>query len=283
MRMERPADSKLFAKHSEPLLLQKEAENNLPLGIIERWKHSNGGDSTAFMLELYEGDNLVYITLRTPPHLWILPAISTVTRAKIKFLAHFLFENEYEVPGVLGQSEVVQWFVQSWEECSGQKGELHMKQGIYRLDKLKKVTKAEGELVVAKQKDFLFLVDWLLVFSDQTSDSFSRERAEQLACDMIADQKMHFWEVGGNYVSMVCRARSTPNGATVNAVFTPDEFKRNGYATQAVAALTGKLLNDGYQFCALYTDLANSTSNSIYQKIGYKAVDQSLVYHFKKS
>ncbi|UOR11134.1 GNAT family N-acetyltransferase [Halobacillus amylolyticus] len=282
MRVERPVDSKLFAKQAEPLLLHKEAENNLPLGIIERWKHTTGEETSAFMLELYDGDSLVYMTLRTPPYLWILPAISTVTRAEIKFLVDFLFANGYEVPGVLGQSEVVQWFVEAWEECSGQKGELHMRQGIYRLGKLEKITKAEGELVVAKQQDYMLLVDWLLAFSEQTSDSFNRVWAEQLAGDMIADQKMHFWEVDGSYVSMVCRARSTLNGATVNAVFTPDECKRKGYATQAVAALTDKLLNEGYHFCALYTNLSNTTSNSIYQKIGYKIVGQSLVYHFKK-
>nr|WP_256521948.1 GNAT family N-acetyltransferase [Halobacillus sp. A5] len=79
---------------------------------------------------------------------------------------------------------------------------------------------------------------------------------------------------------MVSRARSTPNGATVNGVYTPDCFKRNGYATEAVHLLTRKLLQEGSQFCALYTDLTNSASNSIYKKIGYEKSGESLVYHF---
>ena len=32
------------------------------------------------------------------------------------------------------------------------------------------------------------------------------------------------------------------------------------------------MLDSGRQFCALFTDLANPTSNSIYQKMGYQAV-----------
>ena len=33
--------------------------------------------------------------------------------------------------------------------------------------------------------------------------------------------------------------------------------------------------------CILYTDLANSTSNSIYRAIGYRAVAEALKYDFE--
>ncbi|WP_240339668.1 GNAT family N-acetyltransferase [Halobacillus ihumii] len=283
MRIEETADAAGFARQAEPLLLQKEAENNLPLGIIERWKHGSEKGSSASMLTIYKGEEPVYITLRTPPHLWILPAISTINQESLTHLAYFLYENEYEVPGVLGESDAVRWFVEAWEQCSGQSGVLHMKQGIYRLDHLKPVLKNDGELIVAEQKDYPLLVKWLTKYGYETGESFHKERAAQLAGDMISDQRMHFWQVNGTIVSMVCRARTTPNGATVNAVFTPDEYKRKGYATQAVASLTKTLLAEGYEFCALYTDLANATSNTIYKKIGYNLIGQSLVYHFAPS
>ncbi|MFD2923501.1 GNAT family N-acetyltransferase [Halobacillus naozhouensis] len=283
MRVEETADASGFARQAEPLLLQKEAENNLPLGIIGSWKNSGGKDSSAFMLTVYDGEEPVYVTLRTPPHLWILPAISTINQEVLTHLARFLYENEYEVPGVLGESEAVQWFVEAWEQCSGQEGALHMKQGIYRLDQLKPVVKKDGELILAEQKDYPLLVRWLTSYGHETGEVFHKERVAQLAGDMISDQKMHLWQVNRTIVSMVCRARTTPNGATVNAVFTPDEYKRRGYATQAVASLTEKLLTEGYEFCALYTDLANATSNTIYKKIGYNFVGQSLVYHFSSS
>ena len=37
---------------------------------------------------------------------------------------------------------------------------------------------------------------------------------------------------------------------------------------------------NGWQFCTLFTDLANLTSNSIYQKIGYKPVGDFNDYVF---
>jgi hypothetical protein len=55
-------------------------------------------------------------------------------------------------------------------------------------------------------------------------------------------------------------------------VYTPPELRRRGYASHCVAELSRALLAEGYDFCALFTDLANPTSNHIYQEIGYRPV-----------
>jgi predicted GNAT family acetyltransferase len=39
-----------------------------------------------------------------------------------------------------------------------------------------------------------------------------------------------------------------------------------------VATLSQRLLEAGYDFCTLFTDLANPTSNHIYRAIGYRRV-----------
>lgn len=64
-------------------------------------------------------------------------------------------------------------------------------------------------------------------------------------------------------------------------VYTPPEFRKNGYASFVVAELSQKILNSGKKFCILYTDLANPTSNKIYQNIGYKEVADSKHMIFK--
>ncbi|RMG86271.1 MAG: GNAT family N-acetyltransferase, partial [Chloroflexi bacterium] len=46
-------------------------------------------------------------------------------------------------------------------------------------------------------------------------------------------------------------------------------------------ALSQWLLEQGRQFCFLFTDLANPTSNHIYQEVGYEAVCDVDVYHFE--
>ncbi len=73
-------------------------------------------------------------------------------------------------------------------------------------------------------------------------------------------------------VSLAGRPRHTAHGMSIGPVYTPPEFRRHGYAGACVAALSQQMLDAGWEFCVLFTDLANPTSNSVYQKIGYRPV-----------
>ena len=81
-------------------------------------------------------------------------------------------------------------------------------------------------------------------------------------------------------VSIACGGGITPNGASINMVYTPPEYRKKGYSSACVAALSQTLLNQGYKYCFLFTDLANSTSNHIYQSIGYQPVNDWYDYSF---
>jgi predicted GNAT family acetyltransferase len=63
--------------------------------------------------------------------------------------------------------------------------------------------------------------------------------------------------------------RETAHGIAVSLVYTPPRWRNKGYASSCVASLTKRVLDNGKRFCCLFTDLANPTSNSIYQRIGY--------------
>jgi predicted GNAT family acetyltransferase len=65
----------------------------------------------------------------------------------------------------------------------------------------------------------------------------------------------------------------------LSGVYTPPEKRKHGYAAACVHALSKHLRDRGYR-CILYTDLGNPTSNSIYRRIGYKAVAEALRYRF---
>ncbi len=45
--------------------------------------------------------------------------------------------------------------------------------------------------------------------------------------------------------------------------------------------MTAMLLDRGYRFCFLLTDLANATSNRIYQRVGYEQVSDVEQYAFE--
>jgi len=64
-------------------------------------------------------------------------------------------------------------------------------------------------------------------------------------------------------------------------VYTPPYYREKGYATSCVAQISQIALEKGFTKCVLYTDLANPISNSIYQKIGYVPVCDSLMLKFE--
>jgi predicted GNAT family acetyltransferase len=88
-------------------------------------------------------------------------------------------------------------------------------------------------------------------------------------------------EDDGTPVTMARINREMRTVCGVSLVFTPPYFRGKGYATACVAALSRLILSRGFAKCALYTDLSNPTSNSIYQKIGYRPVCDSLEIKFK--
>ncbi|WP_047980939.1 GNAT family N-acetyltransferase [Ornithinibacillus contaminans] len=265
----------------EDLLLKQEVTNNLMLGLLERGKNNIGVFTDGIRLGIVEQDGEpIYAFMQTPPNRWILAAIEGVDQDVIPEIVQFLHTNKYPVPGVVGPTEQAEAFAGLWKKATGKQAELKMKQLIYQLDEVKHIPDESGKLIAATDEHLATVRDWLVKFGDQANIEITKPQADSMARTFIQNESLYLWEVDGQIVSMANNSRKSKNGATVNAVFTPDEQKRKGYATNVVAALSQKLLNDGSKFCNLYTDLANPTSNSIYRKIGYYEVGDSVEYNF---
>lgn len=270
-----------FKKQVEPILLKKEACNNLMLGIMNRLEHEELKDESNCHLGVVEvNEKAIYAFMQTPTNNWILADVDTVYSNVIRQIANFLYDNKMEVPGVLGKTQYAEIFKEEWEQLTRIKAVVHMKQLIYRLDHINQFSHPAGQLIEASAQDRPLVKTWLQQFGIEANESFSDEKADKIAETFIENRSLHLWVVDGEPVSMANQTRSTRNGATINAVFTPDAYKRNGYATAAVTLLSEKLLNAGFKFYSLYTDLENPTSNNIYKKIGYYEAGSSIVYVF---
>ncbi|WP_085506344.1 GNAT family N-acetyltransferase [Thalassobacillus devorans] len=278
MEVKEYKDPKEYLHKVEPLLMKQEAMNNLPLGIAERLKKQ---PAEADLITIENGGEVVYTLLHTMRNQWVLPACDT-DQSVIEMAACYLYDNGYPVDGIVGKAEGAAVFKDACSKKSKRTSYIHMKQLVYRLDQLEQIHVNGGKLKVAEESDKALIAEWLRFFGREAGERSIMEDAETLAEHMVKSGSMHLWIVNGTPVSMVNQSRSTKHGATVNAVYTPDEYKRKGYATQAVWALTEKLLEQGYRFCSLYTDAENPTSNSIYKKIGYYPIGESVVYRFSR-
>lgn len=79
------------------------------------------------------------------------------------------------------------------------------------------------------------------------------------------------WDDDGP-VSVVSMSPTVAGVTRIGPVYTPPERRRRGYASTAVAELSRRALSSGARQCALFTDLANPTSNKIYAGIGYRRI-----------
>ena len=66
----------------------------------------------------------------------------------------------------------------------------------------------------------------------------------------------------------------------VLAVYTPPEHRGRGYGGAVTAAVTQAALDAGADDVVLFTDLANPTSNALYQRLGYRPIEDRAVVEF---
>jgi predicted GNAT family acetyltransferase len=125
------------------------------------------------------------------------------------------------------------------------------------------------------------LENWSLRFSNDCGLGDDLAKAKEYAASAIKYKTRYLWELDSKPVSMAGVGGNTPNGIRVSWVYTPPELRGKGYASALVATLSQAQLDAGKKLCFLYTDLANPTSNAIYQRIGYKKVSESTHYDFE--
>lgn len=286
MKFERYSSVSEYRKEVIPYLEVNEAVNNLPLGIINNLKDSLDSyeEETKPFLGLVrrEDGKISLVTLMTPPHNVIVCGNGSDADEVITVAIKYFIKEKIHIPGVIGSVDVAKKFLDRWTEMTGDSVEVAMNQRIYRLDRVNDISKTSGKLRKACEDDIVLIAGWINGFNE---DCFEKgieiEEARKRAREHIEESKIYIWE-DEKPVSMVGRARSTKNGIVVSYVYTPPEFRGKGYGTTSVATLSQLLLDEGFKFCSLYTDLANPTSNSIYMKIGYKPVVDSIMYSFSK-
>jgi hypothetical protein len=77
---------------------------------------------------------------------------------------------------------------------------------------------------------------------------------------------------------MATVTRATPHGIGIGGVYTPPEYRRQGYGSAVVAAISQRQLDAGRRFCFLCADLADPHAHSIYLNVGYYPVCDYAAY-----
>jgi len=120
--------------------------------------------------------------------------------------------------------------------------------------------------------DVQMSIEWGQGFARETGVTFPS--TVHVVESWVEHGLLYVWEDKGRPVSIVIAHGRTPNGVRIGYVYTPPESRGRGYASALVAEVSQSMLDLGYDFCVLYTDLANPTSNRIYQRLGYRLIER---------
>ncbi|EJR50337.1 MULTISPECIES: GNAT family N-acetyltransferase [Bacillus] len=265
-----------FKEEVTPFLEKNEQENNLILGVLQMVHQP------IFMGIAKQGEEIAVVFLQTEEKKQIIVATSEITEEDIVELAKKLAEVYPNVPGLIGNKKIVQRLAEEIAVLANKKTTVAMEQGIYELKQVKKKWNGDEVFREVNSDELTLIEQWIYQFCEDVNLPTTKEEAKQTAHTLITNHRLFGLEVDGKLVSVAAKTRPTKNNITVNFVYTPKEERKKGYASNCVAALSQRMLDEGYKTTTLYTDLANPTSNKIYQEIGYEQIAESVLIFLEK-
>lgn len=273
-----------FLAEAQPALEANEAANNLMYGLALRLQRAPERIKIPpYYAVVRRKRGLQVAALMTPPHnLVVFSSDDDYSSEAFDLVARNLRQGNWPVPGVLGPREAALAFAKVWQQLTNQKYELGMHERVYELRKVTPPPQPSGRMRLAEMTDLEIVAQWIFEFYVEAlpEETHSLSEAREAAETRIRDREFYLWD-DNQPVAMAGRTRPTPNGCCIGPVYTPPELRGRGYATALTAGLSQVLLDAGKQFTALFTNLSNPISNSIYQKIGYKPVCDFDLYTFE--
>ena len=265
-------DAEVFLRNTKRELESNEAANSLMLGICGQLLRHPERVKAAPCLKTVEDENgLVFAAMMTPPYNLVVYGHQGDLDGAVRVLVEELIREGWRVPGVLGPSEAATIVAETWAELTQQEVGLEQRQRVHELRKVKRPLPERGRLRLATEADVELVTRWRCAFHAAIFGEADRDEEGRAARFRIGTGDMFLWE-DGQPVSMAMKTRPTRNGISIGLVYTPPELRGRGYATACVGELSRTLLEEGWEFCALFADLENVAANRVYERTGYKPV-----------
>jgi GNAT superfamily N-acetyltransferase len=214
--------------------------------------------------------------VHTPPFPVLLSGVSREAAADLAATAL----AGRQLAGVNAHPEAAGAFAGTWSQTTGRAVEEHMRTRLYRLGELIWPDPVpDGAPRTLTGQDASLLAEWFEAFSIEVHEMEGADHAAAIR-DRLSYGGLTLWESGGAPVSMAGLTRQVAGMVRVGQVYTPPRLRGHGYASAVTAEVSRAALAAGAEDVLLFTDLANPVSNSIYQRIGYREVEDRVVLSF---
>jgi GNAT superfamily N-acetyltransferase len=276
-RLTRHGDARSFLDAAEPILVAQEARHAVTLGLAYAEAKKPGFlEPPPYLATVADATGrVVAAAMRTPPRFALLA--HPLDPVAVEWFVDDLSVDHADLTGADGSPEATRPFVEAWASRMGVRPRRAIAERAFELTRLVPHARpASGRACRPGPGDRALVAAWIRAFhveavpEDPMPDDLLPVADRWIAGGGPHDREVWLWEDGGVPVSMVASAWPTRTGIRVAPVYTPPEARGHGYASSLVAHVTRTRLDAGRERCFLFTDLANPTSNKIYQALGYE-------------
>jgi predicted GNAT family acetyltransferase len=265
-----------FASVARGYLAREPERNTLPITVLDAVISGRFRDPPPTFGWHRRDSSIDGAFLVTPPYELIVVGRPDAVRT----LGRQLRRHHFAVSGVNAEPDTAKAFCSTYLERAEITAELRTHMLLYRLEGLvEPPIPAEGACRVATDEDFELCLNW---FNDMRAEIGEGNAGDQtdLVERRIAGGLVWLWETNDEVVSLASRAPDAAGVARIGPVYTPPRWRRHGFASAITHACARDAIERGASGVVLFTDLANPTSNAIYQAIGFRRLGERVVMAF---
>jgi hypothetical protein len=225
------------------------------------WVAAAGGDTVGIVFQ----SPLSFLATLTPMEPDVVEAmVDSVAGANVP------------LPGVNGEALTAARFAGAWTERHDSGARPTQGQRIYEMSAVAPIASVPGTLRAVTTAEIPTMTAWMESFQAEVGEQVGDPEA--FVRRAVRAGELWCWD-SGEPMAMAALTEPLEGVVRVRAVFTPGEKRGRGNGTACVAAVSQRALASSNR-PILYTDLGNPTSNSIYRRVGYRAVAEVLRYQF---
>jgi len=268
------ASAGAFLERAGAWLREREDHHNLILDFAQGMAAVWTGSPHALFATVEEDVHVAGCVVRVAPHQALL---TELPGGAARAVGSFLAERCDGLPGVVGPKAAALGVARAWGELRGGTFREGMRQGLHRLDSVTLPERSSGRMRPARAEDARLVLEWCRAFAEDTGIDYTVTQATLNR--WLTAGALQLWEAEGETVCMAVAQGRTEHGIRIGFVYTPPDQRGRGHASGLVGVLSKRMLDDGCDFCVLYTDLANPTPNAIYRRLGYEMIGEVLDVH----
>ncbi|MFI6338412.1 GNAT family N-acetyltransferase [Streptomyces sp. NPDC050535] len=211
--------------------------------------------------------------------------LTPLTPEQADALAAHLAALRHSLPSVSADHGTATVFAEAWQRHTGATPRLRdTRLRLYRLGTL---TPPEpmpaGRSRVLGEQDHEQVIFWCGEFAKAVGEVVTVD-ADSWAGTRYADKRYTLWETPhGTPVSIAGMNPMIGGQVQVDIVYTPAHLRGHGYAGAVTAEVSRAALTAGAREVVLFADLANPTSNALYQRLGYRTLTDWAAYDFARA